>query len=93
MPNDVFPEPHRLSAEELKDIFHSVLDERSRVDSEVHTAHHDYIQTLINRTKARKDFYEKILGILIEKGLPGLLWAMVIGITGYITAHIKWSGS
>ena len=84
MPPDITPDA-------LRELLHSVLDERSRINADVHTEHHAWVQARIDREQARNAFWLA----LAAKSLPGMLWGLIAAAAGLVIKlvreHITWS--
>jgi hypothetical protein len=64
----------------IKAVLEEVFEERSRIDSEAHNVHHQWIQCRIeaeealrDARKARKEMYKELTKIIMQWSIPALL--------------------
>lgn len=74
-----------ITPEIIRSIIESALDERSRLDHEIHAKHHDWIQERIDTEKARKKFYNEGIKTFIQWSILGLLGSIVY----WIQQHVR----
>jgi polyferredoxin len=74
----------------LKCAIRDVLDERTKMPSEEHRDHHDWVRLQIEKQQARTEFWRA----LFAKSLPAIVWsALAAGATWayhWIVTHVTW---
>jgi hypothetical protein len=65
-----------MEKQELLDTFNEVLSARSRINNDIHTEHHDFIQILIEREERKKERWEKVKTQVLGWGIIGMIGAM-----------------
>lgn len=63
-----------MEKQELKKLFEEVLDERARIDCELHKEDHDFIAELRKERAARKEFWDRV-----KKTALGAAVALLVG--------------
>ena len=64
--------------DDIKEALSEIFDERRSIDEPRHKTHHDFVQTLIVKTKKREALMDKakgtFVGALVIAALTGLTW-------------------
>lgn len=66
-----------LNTENLRVVIEDILDSRQRMDSELHTEHHEWIRARIDAEKSRKCMCDEITKTVLQWSILGILGAMV----------------
>jgi hypothetical protein len=74
----------------IKCAIRDVLDERSKMPSEEHRDHHDWVRLQIEKERARAELWRAVLA----KSVPAIVWSAVLALSGWVwhwvTTHITW---
>jgi len=69
-----------MEQEAIKQAVHAALSERESIDRDTHKSHHDFVQDEIERTRRRRENFDKIRaqvgGWLVISILSGFAYAM-----------------
>lgn len=71
-----------LTPEQLRTILEEVFEEKSRISSEKHQKHHEWLEIEIEAAQARKEMYQEIAKAAVSWSVPLIL----AGMTGYLSA-------
>ena len=80
---------HESSLQQIALYITADLKSRFTVPSELHKAHHDYVQELIECKKARADLYNKIAEKLLTGGAWALIGFLLLAVWESIKSHVK----
>jgi hypothetical protein len=69
-----------MNEERLAELLDEALNRRARVDAESHSAHHAFIQTLIERENRKQQLWDAVLKQLVGWG--------VVAVVAYIGAWV-----
>lgn len=72
----------------MKCAIRDVLDERSKMPSEEHRSHHEWVALQIERQRARRAFWEAMLAKSLPAMLVSLLAALATWSWHWLTTHI-----
>ncbi len=73
-----------MEAAELKEIIHSVLDERDSLDHETHADHHRFISEMVESARRRRELREAV-----KKQVLG--WGAIVFVTSLGAAAYQWA--
>ena len=80
-----------MNEDELKNVLHEVLDERSRAYEERHDKHHEFLDVLIAKERAKVARMEKVkthvIGWGIVTGIGGIGYAIFEGLKAALVTH------
>jgi len=74
-----------ISRDELREIMIEIFDERSRIDSEAHLEHHQWIKERIQAEHDRIEMYREITKTVIQWSIPVILG----GVWYWLSHHFK----
>jgi len=80
-----------LDPDGLRELMHSVLDERARIAEDTHREHHAWVQARIDREQARSQFWFAMAQKTLPGMLVGLLAAAATWAWSVIRTHINWT--
>ena len=66
-----------ISLADLKTIIEEIFEERSRIGSEFHGKHHEWIEARITAEKAKKELYRDMAKWAIQWSVTGILGGVV----------------
>lgn len=66
-----------ISLDDLKTVMEEIFEERSRIDSQSHGKHHEWIEARIEAEKARKDMCREISKAVAQWSVIGLSGAVI----------------
>jgi hypothetical protein len=78
-----------MDDDKFRRLLHEVLDERPRIDTEVHAEHHEFIKQWIDRERIKAERWEDIRRQLCGWGVISMAGAIGLWAQDYAAAIIK----